>query len=246
VTERGTYPPLDTLKPAADEVWIVDGPVIRFGLPWPKVPFPTRMTVIRLASRRLLVHSPTPLSPALRDEIADIGEPAFIVAPNRIHYWWVPQWSQAYPEAIVYLAPRVREQAKGCIDFPARELADLAEYPWDAEVATLAVAGDYLTEYEFFHRASGTLVLTDLIENFEAEKLGSLWMRWLTRLGGVQHPDGGMPRDLRVTFVRHQADLKHAVATMIAWRPQRIIIAHGRWFERDGTAELERAFRWVL
>jgi hypothetical protein len=33
---------------------------------------------------------------------------------------------------------------------------------------------------------------------------------------------------------------------MIGWAPERIILAHGRWYPRDGVAELERAFRWVL
>ena len=37
-----------------------------------------------------------------------------------------------------------------------------------------------------------------------------------------------------------------AIETMIAWDPERIIIAHGRWYETDGTAELKRAFRWAL
>jgi len=55
-----TYPPLNTLKPVADEVWIVDGPMIRFGIPGFKMPFPTRATIIRLAGKDLFVHSPTP------------------------------------------------------------------------------------------------------------------------------------------------------------------------------------------
>jgi hypothetical protein len=33
---------------------------------------------------------------------------------------------------------------------------------------------------------------------------------------------------------------------MIGWNPERIVIAHGRWFETDGTAELRRAFGWLL
>jgi hypothetical protein len=37
--EQVTYPPLNTLKPVASEVWIVDGPEIRFGFPWPKMAF---------------------------------------------------------------------------------------------------------------------------------------------------------------------------------------------------------------
>ena len=43
-------------------------------------------------------------------------------------------------------------------------------YPWDAEIATLPIVGGYMTEVEFFHRESRTLILTDLIENFEPEK----------------------------------------------------------------------------
>ncbi|MCP5170337.1 MAG: hypothetical protein H6999_11365 [Hahellaceae bacterium] len=32
---------------------------------------------------------------------------------------------------------------------------------------------------------------------------------------------------------------------MLQWQPERIILAHGRWYAHDGTAELRRAFRWV-
>jgi hypothetical protein len=42
------YPPLNSLKRVADDVWVVDGPLIRFGPPLMRMPLPTRMTVIRL------------------------------------------------------------------------------------------------------------------------------------------------------------------------------------------------------
>ncbi|OZI76384.1 DUF4336 domain-containing protein [Bordetella genomosp. 2] len=242
---RLLYAPINTLKPVADSVWIVDGPAIRYGLPWPRMRFPTRMTVLRLGRGDLFIHSPTELAPALRDAVQDLGRPRWIVAPSRIHYWWVPQWHAAFPDAAVYLAPRVREQAGRRIDFPARPLAGPAGYPWDAELATLPIAGSYLTEVEFFHHASRTLILTDLIENFEPGKLGSPLARWLTRLGGVQDPDGQMPRDMRLTFARRRAALRAAVDQMIAWEPERVILAHGRWYPRDGAAELRRAFRWL-
>lgn len=32
---------------------------------------------------------------------------------------------------------------------------------------------------------------------------------------------------------------------MIEWNPERVIMAHGRWYEHDGVAELKRAFRWL-
>lgn len=89
-------------------------------------------------------------------------------------------------------------------------------------------------------------MLTDLIENFEQHKLGSWLQRWLIRLGGVMDPDGSMPRDMRFTFRKRKAELRAAVETMMAWNPERIILSHGRFYERDAVGELRRAFRWLL
>jgi hypothetical protein len=240
---EGAYPPLDTPKRVANGLWIVDGPLIRFGGFGLAMPFPTRMTLVRLADGSLFVHSPTALTPALRSAVARLGTPRWLVAPNRIHYWWLPQWHAAYPDAVVYTAPRVREQAGARIAFETLELDRADGYPWDAAIATLPVAGRYMTEVVFFHRDSRTLVLADLIENFEPGRLGSWWMRWLTRLGGAQDPRGSMPRDMRATYPR--AVLRAALERMLAWEPERIVLAHGRWYDRDGTAELRRAFAWL-
>jgi Domain of unknown function (DUF4336) len=245
--QRGerTYPPLNTLKSVAEDVWIVDGPVIRFGMSWPKMLFPTRMTIIRVASGNLFIHSPTPLISSLKREVDGIGTPRWIIGPNRIHYWWIPEWHAGFPVADVYLAPRIRDQAGNHIAFDTLTLDRDASYPWDGEISTLPISSTYMTEVEFFHRASRTLVLTDLIEAFEPQKL-SLVMRWLTRLGGVQHPDGQMPRNLRLTFRKANRELRSAVETMIGWKPERVIFAHGHWYRANGTAELQRAFRWLL
>lgn len=238
-----TYSPLNTLKLVTDDVWIVDGPVIRFGPRFLRMPFPTRMTVVRLGDN-LLIHSPTELTPGLIGEIERVGVPRWLVAPNRLHYWWIPDWRAAFPDAEVYLAPKVREQAGGRIDFEGHALDRDHGYPWDEEVVTLPVEGNYMTEAVFFHRRSRTLVLTDLIENFEPQKLGSWVMRWLTRIGGAQDPNGAMPRDMRMTYT-DKARLRAAVEIMIGWNPARVILAHGRWYERDGAEELRRAFRWL-
>lgn len=240
---RTVYAPINTLKRVADNVWIVDGPVIRFGMPWWRMPFPTRMTVVRLAGGDLFLHSPTALPPKLKVEVERIGVPRWIIGPNRIHYWWIPDWKAAFPEAEVYLAPRIAEQAKGRIA-GGRPLDRDRGYPWDSEIATLPVAGRFMTEVEFFHYASRTLILTDFIENFEPQKLGSIFVRWLARFGGVTDPHGAMPRDMRLTFTKPV--LRQAVETMLAWNPERIILAHGRWYETNGGAELRRAFTWLL
>lgn len=243
--KQAAYLPLNCLKPIGSQAWIVDGPVIRFGMPWPKMPFPTRMTVLRLRGDRLLVHSPTELTSSLRRELDELGEVAWLVAPSRLHYSWLQEWSDAFPHAASYVAPRVDELIGSELARTAIRLDRTTGYPWDDEAATLPVRGAYLTEVVLFHHPSRTLVLTDLIENFEAHKLGAL-MRWTTRLARIQAPDGQMPADMRFTFRKQREQLREAVEQMIAWGPERIVIAHGRWFERNGAEELRRAFRWVL
>ena len=102
-----------------------------------------------------------------------------------------------------------------------------------------------MTEVVSFHRRSRTLVVTDLIENFEPHKLHSVFMRWLKRLGCAQDPNGSMPRDMRASY-RDKRRLRFTVETMIGWNPERIILAHGQGYDRNGTDELRRAFRWLL
>ncbi len=243
--ENDLYPPLDTLKAVDDGIWIVDGPAIEFGPPGFKMRFPTRMTVVRHSDGGLFLHSPTRLAGRLGGEIEGYGRVSEIVGPNRIHYWWIPDWHRAFPDAGVWLAPRIRDQAAGRIDFACDELRGNSGYPWDGDIATLPVPGNYMTEFVFFHRATRTLILTDLIENFEPPKLG-FGMRLLARFGRVLAPDGQMPLDMRWSFRRNRRELKAAVKRMIAWNPQRVILAHGKWFETDGAGELRRAFRWLL
>ena len=63
------YEPLNTLKTIGPDIWIADGPHISFyGLP-----FPTRMTVVRLADGGLWIHSPIKPDDKLIAQINKIG-----------------------------------------------------------------------------------------------------------------------------------------------------------------------------
>ena len=233
------YAPLNVLKLVARKVWVVDGPTVDMGSGPTRLCFPTRMTIVE-TDVGLFVHSPTPLTPELAVEVRSLGQPRWIIGPNRLHHTWLAPWRDAFADAEIYLAPRLHSQF-GVGGSPLdREFG----YPWDPWLRTLPVVGRYTTEVVFLHRASRTLILTDLIENFEEDRIRSRLMRLMVRIGGVMAPNGQMPRDMRLTFRRR--DLRAAVEHMIAWNPERIIIAHGRWFPSDGARELRRAFAWLL
>jgi hypothetical protein len=122
------------------------------------------------------------------------------------------------------------------------DLGAEAEAPWAGQIDQMIVEGSKIhREAVFFHRASETLILTDLIENFESAKL-PVWMRPFVWVFGIDDSDGKMPPDMARTF-RNKELLVDAIEQMIAWKPRRIILAHGRWYRQNGVLELERAFR---
>ncbi|HEY4375097.1 MAG TPA: DUF4336 domain-containing protein [Burkholderiales bacterium] len=239
------YQPLGDLKPVAADVWIADGPEIRLCYGPLRMPFPTRMTVVRLSGGGVWVHSPIELDAKLAARVESLGRVAYLVAPNTIHYWWVRDWKERFPGAEVWSVPRLAARAQGRM--PAYQaLGPRAPQAWCDEIDQVTVEGSALMEAVFFHRPSATLIITDLIENFEDDRFESRFYRVLAHLGGVIDPDGRAPCDLRATFRRSRPQMRAAVERMIAWNPERVIIAHGRWYTSKGTDELKRAFRWVL
>jgi hypothetical protein len=238
------YEPTDRLKPVADDLWIVDGAELRmrcFGL---RLPFTTRMTVIRLKGGRLWIHSPTEPTAELRAAIAALGPVGFLVSPNRLHTTWLAAWRHHWPAARVAGVAAEPAWSGGHLDV-AIDLGGPGPFPWDAEISSLLVPGSMFSERVFFHKASRTLILTDLIENFELDRVTCAWLRLLLRIAGPLHPHGTAPPDMRLSFRRHRAALRAALDRMRGWGPERIILAHGRWYPADGVRELERAFRWV-
>lgn len=238
------YEPLNTLKPVAENIWIVDGEAISFyGLP-----YSTRMTVVRLSNDDLLLHSPIALNDDLKRQIDGLGRVRHLVSPNWIHYAFIPEWVEAYTETISWASPKVRERSKkfGVPVVFDRDLGDISEVEWSDELEQMIVRGNkYHEEVVFFHRSSKTLILTDLIENFEACNI-PLWFRPLARLAGILDPDGKAPVDMRLGFLKGKRELRKAVQRMIEWAPDRVILSHGRWYTEKGAEELWRAFRWVL
>lgn len=238
------YEPLNVLKPIGRDIWIVDGPAIRFyGLP-----FSTRMTVVRLENGDLWLHSPIAFDEGLASELQALGPIKHLIAPNWIHYACIADWQKACAAALSWAAPGVAQRAasRGVeirIDY---ELGKGAEEAWRSQIGQLIAEGSKVhREAVFFHHASATLTLTDLIENFEAAKV-PWWMGLLGRLAGIMAPNGQMPRDMRMTFRGRHDELRAAVHQMIDWAPERIIIAHGKCFEQDAASELRRAFAFVL
>jgi len=240
---RNVYPPLSTLKPLAGEIWVADGPAV----PFYGMPYPTRMTLVRLPRGGLWLHSPIAPDEGLIREVEALGFVRFLVAPNALHYLHLPAWAARFPEAAVFAAPGVaRRAARHDVDFPRHEvLGDRAPEGWAGTLRQILVPGHpFLKEIAFFHEPSRSLILTDLIENFEAARLGPL-MRLATWIGGIRAPHGQTPRDAQLTW-RDRAAAAHALRQVIGWDPARVVLAHGRIIDADVEGRLRHAFGWAL
>ncbi len=238
------YAPLDTLKPVTEGLWIIDGPSVTAS----GVSLPTRATVVKLQNGELWVHSPTRLTDALQAELEALGQVRHLVIPNTKQNTFVEGWQEAFPKAQTWAAPGVADRAAEhdvAIKINHDLRVDQAEAPWVGQMEQMVVRGSTThREAVFFHNESRTLILTDLIIALETENLPA-WMRPLVWIFGWDDSDSMMPRDLRRAY-RDKDALAEDVEKMISWRPWRIILAHGKWFEHNGADELDRAFRKLL
>jgi hypothetical protein len=236
------YLPLNALKPFADSVWIVDGPEIPMSYGPFALPFTTRMVVVRLASGALWVHSPIAPDAQLLQALDALGPVRYLVAPNSIHYWYMADWLDRYRDATSYAVPGLARSAKRSFRID-QVLDEGLRTAWNDEIDWAVVPGTAVTEAAFHVRAASTVILADLIENFELPRIRNRLLRLLVRLGGA---DGGTPHDLRMTFWPKRREVGDSVRRILAWRPDKVIMAHGRPYASDGAAHLERALGWAI
>jgi Domain of unknown function (DUF4336) len=249
VATSPVYDPLNQYKPFGSNIGIVDGPLehlITAGVRLP-LPFSTRMTVVRLKTGDLFLHSPIAFDPSLAQRLQAMGTVRHLVSPNQFHYAHIGEWARAFPDAVTWASPHVRERARARrIDVQfKRDLAADAPDDWRDEIEQTIVPGGYFGEFVFFHKYSKTLILTDTIINLEFDRIGQPW-RFAAWLTGMHYPDGGIFFGMRLPLLLQKKKTRAAVHKMLSWQPERIILSHGRCFESNGSAVLQRVFGWAL
>jgi hypothetical protein len=101
-----------------------------------------------------------------------------------------------------------------------------------------------MEEAVFFHKASRTLIVGDLIENHDPRSL-RWWHRGLARANAMLAPRGTTPRNYRLSFWQ-RARARKAVTEVLAWKPRRIVVMHGPCIEENAEWFLDHAFSWLL
>jgi len=209
-------------------------------------PYPTRMAVVKLGDGTAWVWSPIALTDELAYEVeTKAGAVKHLISPNKIHHIFLQQWSDRYPDAMVYASPGLegRNVVKE-VKFDAR-LDDDPEPSYAADINQVVFRGScVMEEVAFFHEKSKTAILCDLIQRFpEKEQVGCTGC--LMKMDDLVGEDGSTPREWRLTFWGGKKRARAAREKLLGWHPERLVIAHGDCASEGATDIISRALSWM-
>jgi hypothetical protein len=232
-------------KSIAPNLWIVDQPDFNTGF----AKIGTRMTVIKLANGSLFLHSPTKLDDETTQALNALGEVRAVVAPSRAHHLFVGDYIKTWPSAKLYGPPglvgdipdfRARIGARRDLKLDA-VLGDSPESEWSGELDQHLFKGaPQINEVVFFHRASRSVIFTDLVFNvppdFKDARL------FYTLVGGRGH--FGPHRLIRM-IIRDRKAARESVAKILEWDFDRVLVTHGDILDSGGKPKFAKAFSYL-
>lgn len=223
----------------APDLWIADGPVVT-GLGGFR--FATRMAVIRLSGGGLFLWSPTAVTPDLLGAVAALGPVAHIVGPNQLHHLALADWAAAFPEARLHgTAALIAKRPDLRFEAP---LGDAPDPAWAADLDQVLLHGNRITdEAVFLHRPSRTAIFTDLIQRGPGHDRG--WRALVARADLKVCAAPHVPRIYRLAPADRAAQAA-AAARILAWAPERALMAHGAPVTSGATQVLAEALSPIL
>jgi predicted RNA-binding protein len=227
------------LTPFGTDIWIAKGPILSTA----GFTYPTRCAIMRLSDGNLVVWSPVTLTDDLKNAVDALGPVKALIAPNSFHHLFFKDWADAYPHAKCFAAPRLAKK-RADIAFDAT-LTDMADVIWVGELAQVIVRGNILTdEVVFFHKASGTVVFTDILQQFDKGWFTG-WRGSVARLDLMEGTEPQVLRKFRLAF-RNRKAAQASIKTILGWPTQQVLMAHGRPVTKDANGFLKRAFSWLM
>ena len=224
----------------APNIWIIDGPNVRDF----RVLFPTRMTVVKLADGSIWIESPVSVPFETIQCITEWGPVRYLVAATPRHVWRLAAWHTLFPDAQLWVPrPTPFTLKKGALPL-TRMLTDTEPRDWSLDFDQLAFRGNPLIEEVFFfHKASRTVILGDLIQA-HPKVHGKPFHNALFRLEGVASKPGGVGLDFKLSFINRKL-ARQSLDTLLSWDFDKLIIAHGACIEKGAKPFVERAFHWL-
>ena len=226
------------LEEFAPSLYVADGSTV----PFFGFPYPTRMVLAQLSDGNLWVWSPISLSPELARAVDAIGPVRHIVSPNKIHHLFLKEWAERWPSARLHAPPGLAKRRPD-LHFDT-SLGDQSHSAWAADIDQTIFHGSFaMKEVVFFHRPSRTAIFGDLVQRHDRAEMKGL-KGMLMCLDGLVGEHGSTPREWRASFLR-RGRARMARAQVLAWEPERLVIAHGACARENATEIIARALAWL-
>ncbi|MBD2103950.1 DUF4336 domain-containing protein [Leptolyngbya sp. FACHB-261] len=212
----------------------------------PRYPYTHRAVVIRLSDDSLFILSPIQLTPDICADIDALGVVKYLVSPNHLHHLYMGDWSRAYPTAKLYASPRLASKRKD-LTFYKTLSTDTPEPEWVGQLdqCIFGSGNGWFDEIVFFHRASRTVVFTDMVMDFDPATFSSI-SRATTQWNQMYRHT---PRGVQLAHLFDRASLRDALKTVRGWEPEYAIVAHSPWLCVEGKKQvadfLDSAFDWL-
>jgi Domain of unknown function (DUF4336) len=201
----------------------------------------TRMTVVRLRTGELLLHSPIRLTPTIARKLDALGPVGHVLAPNFDHYLFVRDYKYKYPKARLYAAPGV----DGKLPDVRFDVVLAHPHTLGALAETLGQAyfrsSSELQELVLFHADTRTLITADLAFNIQASD--ALVSRVMLRLNDSYKSFG--PSRVCRRHITERSLARSDVDKILALAPERIVVSHGDILLTGATEALRRGYEWL-
>jgi hypothetical protein len=227
--------PYGTFSELAPNLFVLDGE-------WYNTPFKRRMTVIRLTSGDLVIHSAIRLKSEDYDHLDRLGKVRYIIIPNAFHGSDARFYSERYPQARVLASRAVKPNKKtGRVD-------GILPKDWPQEMTPelecLEMEGTRLLgEILLFHKSTRTLVVTDIVFNMQQEPHGLIKMifKW-----NLIYKRFGPSRIFGLVFANNRSRIKSSLEKVFEMDFDRVIMNHGEILHAGGKPAMQKGFETYL
>jgi len=202
---------------------------------------PARMTALPLAGGGVALVSPIPIDDALASRVEALGPVRYLVAPNLLHHLYLGAAQARWPSARVLAPDSLRAKRPDLTIDGALE--DGLPDDLSASVEAVKIDGaPTVDEHVLFHRASATLVVTDLLFHVVRPRgLVAHVALWLVGCRGRL----AQSRAWRL-FVKDRAAAARSARTLMGLDFDRLVPAHGDVIDLGARPQVERALAWML
>lgn len=208
----------------------------------------TRMTVVRLSNKSILLISPIRIDVKLKQQLDELGEVKYLIAPNLFHYSYIAECQKIYADAQTISPPGLTNKNPDLkIDIVFTEDA----IAFNSELEYLHLAGFQIfvvpkiraaNEIVFYHPQTKTLIITD--SAFNLDNSFPIATQIVGRLMGSYQVL--KPSWLEKVAIKNPQLLQQSISQVMTWDFKRVFMAHGKIVEDNAKEQLAAGYQWLL